>query len=72
MLRNLSRTATMDDSLLQKIIRYQFKNTDLLQEALSRGNKPLALLGDALISLDIAERGYEAGADTGADQLLSF
>src|SRR5689334_14650041 len=69
----------MDDSLLQKIIKYQFRNPDLLHEALAKGTKgsqsemkQLALLGDALLSLNIAEMGYNAGACTGANLRLSF
>ena len=44
----------MDDSLLQKIIKYQFNNPGLLHGAVAKGNKgsqsemkQLALLGDA-------------------------
>jgi hypothetical protein len=69
----------MDDLLLQKIIKYQFNNPELLHGALSKSTEgsqsemqQLALLGDALLSLDIAERGYNAGASTGASLRLSF
>jgi len=68
--------ATMDDSLLQKITKYQFNNPDLLRAAYTRGTKGsqleikrLALIGDAVLTLDIAERGYKAGASSGAGHI---
>ena len=76
----------MDESYLQNIIKYHFSNPNLIHEALlapgaslsesiegdTRGNKRLALLGDALISLDIADRWHETGASTSADQPPHF
>jgi hypothetical protein len=70
--------ATTDDLYLQNILKYHFKNPDLLHEALlgagaslskgldgdPREEQRLALIGDALFSLDIADRWNQAGANT--------
>ena len=77
---------TMGESHLQSIINYHFNNPDLLHEALlaagasiskgidgdQRGNKRLALIGDALISLDIVDRWHETGANTSTNQSPHF
>jgi ribonuclease-3 len=77
----------MDSSTsLQKIIDYRFKHDKLLNEAIlaagasvsdphvdgdKQGNKSLALIGDALIRLAIADRGHAQGARAGKEQDLS-
>ncbi|GAB1312303.1 RNase III domain-containing protein [Madurella fahalii] len=63
---------------IQDLIRYHFRRPDLLYEATLaagasmrkgidgdvQGNKPLALIGDALIRLDVAVRSYDHGVKT--------
>jgi hypothetical protein len=64
---------------LQDILGYRFSNPLLLDEATltrgggsstvtpqnTHGNKPLALVGDALIRLDVGVRSYTEGTGTG-------
>ena len=63
---------------LQEILGYRFYNPLLLDEATltrgggpfvtpqnAHGNKPLALVGDALIRLDVGVRSYAEGTGTG-------
>lgn len=63
---------------LQEILGYRFANPWLLDEATltrgggssvtpqnAHGNKPLALVGDALIRLDVGVRSYAEGTGTG-------
>lgn len=65
---------------LQDILGYRFSNPLLLDEATltrgggptqtvtpqnTHGNKPLALVGDALIRLDVGVRAYAEGTGTG-------
>ena len=71
----------MDDPTnVENIIKYHFTNSELLKEAMlaagastadkriegdKQGNKRLALIGDALIRLDIVDRWHASGANTG-------
>lgn len=65
---------------LEDAIGYHFKNSRLKDEAIlaagasianpsvdgdPRGNKRLALVGDAVLQLVILQRWYKSGADTG-------
>jgi ribonuclease-3 len=65
---------------VEEIIRYHFNDQALLEEALQaagaavsdphikgdrQGNKRLALLGDALLSMMLLDRWYDSGKDTG-------
>ena len=53
----------------ERIIQYDFTNTELCWEALqakatggyTEGNKPLAMVGDALFRFFIVKASYEAG-----------
>lgn len=69
---------------VEKIIGYEFTNTELREEALlaagasisdpaidgdPRGNKRLALVGDAVLQLLILEKWYGQGTDTGKQPL---
>jgi ribonuclease-3 len=71
--------STPNYSHLQDILNYTFSNPTLLTEATLaagaatfphidggvQGNKPLALIGDALIRLHVAVKSYTDGVRTG-------
>ena len=66
---------------VQSIIKYWFKSLDILREAMQEeesqvhsignriapeGNRRLAVIGDAVLRLALAEHWYEAGQNTGS------
>lgn len=60
-----------DVTVIQQITGYHFRDTDLVQEALTaagagpHSNKRLALVGDALIRLFSVDSWYPSGTSTG-------
>ena len=72
---------------IQDIIQHRFIRPEILDEATLaagasisckdvdgnvEGNKPLALIGDALIRLDVAARSYARGTGTRKDKWVGF